>query len=102
MRPPKNQCSACGEEFSGVQAFDAHRIGKYPQRGSAEYRDRVACDLIPPEKPWRPTSGRRCLDITELEPRGFVRNAFGAWTLAESLLRARERFSDNPHKREAA
>jgi hypothetical protein len=31
-----NECTACGEDFGSVEAFDAHRVGKYPQTGPSE------------------------------------------------------------------
>jgi hypothetical protein len=67
-----NLCRNCGEDFGSVQAFDAHRVGTHAYLWSLERQD-----------------GRRCLDIEEMEARGFVRNARGGWSLVRALEAAR-------------
>jgi hypothetical protein len=62
-----NLCTACGEDFGGVQAFDAHRVGKHAYCYS----------------PAR-TDGRRCLTRTELAARGLWLNSRGRWSLPQS------------------
>jgi hypothetical protein len=57
-----NLCNTCGEDFSSVKGFDAHRVGVH------EY-------LASPERP----DGRRCLGIEEMEQRGWRRNERGRW-----------------------
>jgi hypothetical protein len=59
---PQNQCSACGEDFAAVSAFERHRVGKHDRDFSPEY----------PE-------GRRCLSLEELIERGFNLNQHGRW-----------------------
>lgn len=60
-----NVCGACGLDFGSLASFDKHRTGRHE----------------PLE--------RRCLTADELVERGFVRNAYGRWTTAASLERAR-------------
>jgi hypothetical protein len=73
-----NVCAACGERFGAVRSFDRHRVGVH----AFTYREGLAMDP-------RREDGRRCLSVPELELQGFVRNAFGAWTLAQTLERGR-------------
>jgi hypothetical protein len=62
-----NLCRACSEVFGGVQAFDAHRLGRHAYCFSPEHPD-----------------GRRCLTTSELLARGFWRNSRGRWSLRSS------------------
>lgn len=78
-RPPLNECSTCGLDFASLSAFDARRVGKYPQTGPTEYLNRLAQDLVPADEDWRPEFGRRCLDPSELRERGFTRDKRGRW-----------------------
>lgn len=55
----KMQCAACGKRFSGLSGFNTHRRGEYTN--------------TPPDY------GRRCLDSSALEARGFRPNARGVW-----------------------
>lgn len=85
-----NLCTTCGEDFGSVEAFDAHRVGNYPQRGPSEYEGAI--------EDWTPARGRRCLTVAEMESgafqaRQFVRNARGRWSLEKRLNRSRESFS---------
>jgi hypothetical protein len=66
-----NTCTSCGEDFGSVSAFDAHRIGNYPQRGPSEYTGTLA--------DWVPRKGRRCLTVEELLARGWLRDGRGRW-----------------------
>ena len=75
-----NLCTACGVDFGSVAAFDKHRVGRHA------YTLTEGLAMEPPRE-----DGRRCLDLDELRDAGFVRNALGRWTLAESLERARTR-----------
>jgi hypothetical protein len=68
-----NLCPVCGEDFGGVQAYDAHR------RGSHDY-------CWSPERP----DGRRCLTPSELQERGFWRNSRGRWSLPGSASLSKE------------
>jgi hypothetical protein len=76
---PLNECPTCGLDFASLSAFDQHRVGKYPQTGPAEYRDRLARRLVPTDEDWRPEFGRRCLDEFELRERGFRVDMRGRW-----------------------
>ena len=62
-----NVCPSCREDFGGIQAFDAHRIGKHAYCFSLDRPD-----------------GRRCLTTSELLARGFWRNSRGRWSLPSS------------------
>ena len=57
-----NLCRACGEDFSSVEAFDRHRIGKHEYTWSPERED-----------------GRRCLAPDELEALAWEQNERGRW-----------------------
>jgi hypothetical protein len=76
---PLNECSTCRLDFASLSAFDAHRVGKYPQTGPSEYRDRLATGLVPVDEDWRPEHGRRCLSEDELRERGFRTDKRGRW-----------------------
>jgi hypothetical protein len=66
-----NICPTCDEDFGSVSAFDAHRVGKYLQRGSSEYMGPLA--------DWKPGKGRRCLTVEELIGGGWTRDGRGRW-----------------------
>jgi hypothetical protein len=83
-----NECGACGEDFGGVSAFDAHRIGKHA------YLFEEGLSMVPPSE-----DGRRCLSTQEMEARGFAKNARGLWSVGKDLERARKRReSERPMK----
>lgn len=67
--PYLNQCGACGEDFTGVTLFDAHRVGKHA------YTFAEGARMDPPRE-----DGRRCLAVAEMEERGWKRNARGRWS----------------------
>ena len=84
-----NLCTTCGEDFGSLEAFDAHRVGDYLQRGPSEYGGSL--------EDWAPVKGRRCLTVEEMESgsfrgRQFVRNGHGRWSLEKRLNRSRKRF----------
>jgi hypothetical protein len=58
-----NVCSACGQDFGSVLAFDSHRIGKHAYVYSPEHPD-----------------GRRCLTVKEMRQKNFKLNSRGAWS----------------------
>jgi hypothetical protein len=58
-----NICSACGEDFGGVVAFDAHRVGKHAYDYSPQHPD-----------------GRRCLTEKEMREKKFKLNQRGQWS----------------------
>jgi hypothetical protein len=66
-----NVCSTCGLDFASVAAFDAHRVGKFLQTGSGEYRG--------PLEDWIQAKGRRCLTLDELNAGGWERDPRGRW-----------------------
>jgi hypothetical protein len=89
-RVPTNLCTTCGEDFGSLEAFDAHRVGTYPQRGPSEYEGDI--------EEWTPEKGRRCLTVEEMQSgsfrgRQFARNGRGRWSLEKRLNRTRESFS---------
>jgi hypothetical protein len=66
-----NYCPGCDKDFGSVGAFDAHRVGDFPQTGPAQYTG--------PINVWTPKSGRRCLTDAELLQRGWTRDGRGRW-----------------------
>jgi len=64
-----NECGECGLDFSSVEAFDKHRVGRHE----------------PLE--------RRCLSLEELKERGFAQDARGRWTIPARAARARAAFA---------
>src|SRR5579863_20205 len=56
LRGNRCRCTACGDYFNSIFAFDRHRVGNYSTRTS-----------------------RRCLTVAELAARGWARNAAGFW-----------------------
>lgn len=71
----KNQCPACGEWFNSTSAFDSHRTGGFGK-------------LAKDGKPGQPAK-RRCLSLTEMQEKGFVRNDELYW-----ITRRNERYSE--------
>jgi hypothetical protein len=65
-----NVCGACGSDFTSVEAFDRHRVGKH--------------DLDYPEH----EDGRRCLVGWELSDLGWLVDARGRWFDPERSGRA--------------
>jgi len=61
-----NECSACGQDFGSLSAFDAHRVGRF-------------------DHPWSPAhpDGRRCLSSIELHERGLRQDIRGRWRLPQ-------------------
>lgn len=66
-------CTLCGQDFGGVRAFDAHRVGSHDH----------CFDLSHPD-------GRRCLSVEEMAGRGLQRNSAGRWSLPWSLTLSAE------------
>jgi hypothetical protein len=67
---PANFCSACGRDFSSLEAFDKHWTGRHHLR-------------FPEHE-----QGRRCLDGEEMLAQGFALNGRGRWFLPERAARA--------------
>jgi len=63
-----NQCGACGEDFGGLELFDRHRVGVH------EYTFKEGMGMTPPRE-----DGRRCLEVEEMEERGWQETARGQW-----------------------
>ncbi len=72
-----NICSACGEDFGSLSAFDAHRLGKYPQTGPSEYLERLRLGLT--DADWTPDQGRRCLEPEEMLSKDWHQDRNGRW-----------------------
>lgn len=78
-----NECGACGQDFGSVAAFDEHRVGEH------DYLFSEGVQMEPPRY-----DGRRCLDVSEMEARGFHRDRWNRWALpAEREPRLIERVS---------
>lgn len=65
LKGERNQCPTCGDFFSGLESFDAHRTGL---DGKTQKGKRRA------EGPGR------CLTLAEMRENGFVRNEYFYWT----------------------
>jgi hypothetical protein len=93
-----NECSACRCDFTSLALFDLHRVGKYPQTGPAEYRDRRRAGLVSPEDDWTPIVefGRRCLDREEMEAKGWAKDDRGRWADPATAERVRLAFQTTP------
>jgi hypothetical protein len=111
-----NLCTACGQDFHSVSAFDEHRVGRYPQTGPAEYTQRVEQGVVEPDHEWcpEPKFGRRCLTSDEMQARDMTRDTQGRWRLpvrgtppwtsdvraeTEHKVRARPVRRPEPHRR---
>jgi len=71
-----NYCTACGNDFTSLRLFDAHRVGKHEFLASEQ----------------RP-HGRRCLTQDEMLERGWVRHDSGGWIDPTRVEDARQRFA---------
>jgi hypothetical protein len=58
---PRNGCGACRQDFTSLRLFEAHRVGDH------------ALDW--PEH----DNGRRCLDIEEMQAKGWTQDEKGRW-----------------------
>jgi hypothetical protein len=86
----RNFCTGCRRDFASLAAFDRHRIGSYPQRGPADYLDRIGVGLADPLEDYDPRRhGRRCLEDDELAEAGMERDSRGRWRLAGDAERIR-------------
>jgi hypothetical protein len=65
MRHTRSECAACGAVFAGVRAFDAHRVGPYPD-------------------------GRRCLIPGEMRALGMTQDNRGWWLLPAAPEQAKQ------------
>jgi hypothetical protein len=81
-----NLCTGYGQDFASVTAFDAHRVGKFPQTGPAEYQDRRSRGLVPLDEDWKPEHGRRCLDTNEMLAVGWRKDRRGRWQHPRRIL----------------
>jgi hypothetical protein len=61
-------CRTCGEDFSGDDIFARHRVGTH------EYLYAEGLEMDPPRE-----DGRRCLDVDEMEAKGWRLNKRGRW-----------------------
>jgi hypothetical protein len=84
-----NLCRSCGKDFSSLEAFDAHRVGKHAHT----YSEGIALE------PMR-EDGRRCLRTDEMG--AFSRGADERWYLVASRARVSRAFSVAPPMRDAA
>ena len=60
------QCPACGEYFNRVSTFDRHRSGSYAKPGE-----------------W--SGDRRCLTVSEMQAKGWMKNSAGFWITGRRL-----------------
>lgn len=63
-----NLCRPCGEDFSSVGSFDAHRVGEH------DYTLHEGLKMEPPRE-----DGRRCLTVDEMEEAGWDKDKHGRW-----------------------
>jgi hypothetical protein len=87
-----NLCGSCGGDFSSVEVFDRHRVGVHAYTFSG------GMAMKSPRE-----DGRRCLDVDEMEGRGWARNERGRWNdPARSTRLTRAALRQTPKLREAA
>ncbi len=70
-------CGACSKDFSSLEAFDRHRVGKHA------YTATQGLAMDPPRE-----DGRRCLATWELEARGFAPDDRNRWGEVSRRVRA--------------
>jgi len=78
---PRNQCGACGEDFTSVELFDRHRVGVH------EYTITEGLAMDPPRE-----DGRRCLAVHEMRDRGWAQDGSVRWYDPVRAARARMAF----------
>jgi hypothetical protein len=78
---PLNGCRECGQDFSALKYFDAHRVGVHA------YTITEGLKLDPPRE-----DGRRCLSTKEMQDRGWVKDRYGRWTDPSNAAKVREHF----------
>jgi hypothetical protein len=66
---PLNECAACGADFTSLEFFDRHRVGRH----------------VPDE--------RRCLTIAEMKAKCWRVDGRGRWTDPERAMRALHKFA---------
>ena len=89
-----NICPSCEQDFSSVEAFDAHRVGTYAYTFDSGLR------LDPPRE-----DGRRCLRLDEMTGTGWVIDPRGRWVhpreYRRRVTRGGDSFSHGPIMRPA-
>jgi hypothetical protein len=78
-----NLCRACDSDFTSVETFDAHRVGKH----AYTYEDGLKLDPSVED-------GRRCLDAEEMLALGWRQEERGRWVNVARAERARRAFSE--------
>jgi hypothetical protein len=71
-----NLCKACNIDFTSLETFDAHRVGKHEYLASEDRPD-----------------GRRCLDVEEMADRSWRQDERGRWVNPTRAGRARLAFA---------
>jgi len=66
---PLNQCAPCGADFTSLELFDRHRIGRHDP------------------------DGRCCLTFAEMTAKGWRVDGRGRWKDPARAMRARHRFA---------
>jgi hypothetical protein len=69
LRGNRCRCSGCGECFNSAKTFDGHRVGPF----------------APINRP----DTRRCLTVTEMTAKGWLRNDLGFWISGKRPILAR-------------
>ena len=72
-----NRCRSCSHDFSSVRWFDAHRVGRHEYLFDSEHLD-----------------GRRCLDASKMEAKGWAQNERGGWSDPAESARVRKAFAE--------
>ena len=78
---PLNQCGACSRDFTSVELFDAHRVGRHA------FTLMEGLEMEPMRE-----DGRRCLDADEMTELGWVQDVKGRWLNPARVERARAAF----------
>jgi hypothetical protein len=66
---PLNECAECGADFTSLELFDRHRVGRHE-----------------PDE-------RHCLSGDEMREKGWESDSQGRWTDPARAMRARRRFA---------
>jgi hypothetical protein len=64
-----NQCAGCGADFTSLEVFDRHRVGRHE------------------------SDERRCLSLAEMRAMGWVPDRRGRWTDPARAQRAQRKFA---------
>lgn len=89
-------CRECGNVFTGLSAFDKHRIGKFGEPIYRKRKDGTQTDeIIGYTK-----HTRHCMSEEDMLAAGMVKNKFGRWSSQAFTEEARARLHANDGNQE--